>query len=178
MKTTRLFSLALLSFAFLFVSCGQSGPDPKIAKNKEAINKVFEAFNTGNLEGIENYVDENFVEHTPDPNIKTTGLAGLKETITTYRTSFPDLKMTALSTVSEGDLVVIHFNMKGTNTGPMGEMPPTNKAIDVDGVDIVKMVNGKGTEHWGYVDQMKFMMQLGMMHDPAGMPLDSAAVVQ
>lgn len=178
MKTTKLFSLYLLLITFLIGSCGKPVPDPKLEINKAGIKKVYDAFNTGNIEGLENYVADNFVEHTPDPNVKATGLEGLKETISTYRASFPDLKMSILSLVAEGDLIVAHFNMKGTNTGPMGGMPATNKSVDFDGVDIVKVVDGKATDHWGYIDQMKFMMQMGMMHDPAGMPLDSTAVVE
>lgn len=173
MKTKKLYSLLMLVISLMLVSCGQSGPDPKLEKNKEALKKVIDAFNTGNTDNLDQVVDANFIEHTPDPMIKATGFAGLMETIKSYRTSYPDLKMTLYSITADGDLVYTHFNMKGTNTGPMGDMPATGKAFDIDGVDIVKFANGKGTEHWGYFDQMKFMTQLGMMQDPAA-PADSS----
>ena len=143
------------------------------AKNKEAMLKVNEAFSTGNLAGLENYVAENMIEHQPDPMIKAAGLAGLKEAITTYRAAFPDMKITSVNMVAEGDLVISHINMKGTNTGPMGDMPATNKTMDVNGVDIVRFENGKGVEHWGYWEEMKMMTQLGLMPPPGGMPADS-----
>ena len=44
----------------------------------------------------------------------------------------------------------------------MGAMQATNKAIDVNGVDIVKFADGKGVEHWGYTEESKMMKQLGL----------------
>ena len=168
---TKIFTIAGL-FALILVLTGcQQAPkqDPNAAaeeKNKIAMQKVSDAFNTGNIEGLENYVSENVVEHSPDPAIKTTGLQGLKDMITSYRVSFPYMKMTALTMIAEGDMVIAHFNMKGTNTGPMGSMPATNKSFDINGVDIVKFADGKGVEHWGYYEEAKMMMQLGMMPSP------------
>ena len=60
-------------------------------------------------------------------------------------------------------MMYVHFNMKGTNTGGMGpDMPATNKAMDVNGVDIIRFENGKAMEHWGYWEESKMMQQLGM----------------
>ncbi|MBI1770547.1 MAG: ester cyclase [Bacteroidetes bacterium] len=174
MKTNRLFSLLLLAMAASFISCAPTQKeDPETTdskdraamteKNKIAMQKVVDAFNSGNADGLENYVSENMIDHQEDPNIKSKGLAGLKEAVALYHGAYPDMKMTVLSLVAEGDMVISHFNMKGTNSGPMGSMPATNKAIDVNGVDIVKFADGKGAEHWGYWEEGKMMTQLGMM---------------
>ena len=143
------------------------------AKNKASMTKVMDAFNSGNMDGLENYVAADMIEHQQDPMIKTTGLQGLKDAISMYRAAFPDMKFTSLEMVAEGDLVINHINMKGNNTGPMGEMPASNKLMDVNGVDVVGFENGKGVEHWGYWEEMKMMTQLGMMPPPGGMPSDS-----
>ena len=66
--------------------------------------------------------------------------------------------------VKEGDRVVVHYRWKGVNSGAMGEgMPATNKPIDVETVDVLRFENGKVVEHWGYMEEMKMMEQLGMM---------------
>jgi steroid delta-isomerase-like uncharacterized protein len=178
MKTNRLISVLLLAMAVSFISCAPGTPkeDPEAAaakdrasmieKNKMNVQKVIDAFNTGNTDSLGNYVSENMIEHQVDPNIKSTGLAGLKEAVALYRTAFPDLKMTIVSTVAEGDIVVSHMNLKGTNSGPMGSMPATNKSVDFNGVDIVRFADGKGVEHWGYSEEGKMMMQLGLMPPP------------
>jgi predicted ester cyclase len=173
MKTLTL----LTGAAFLFASCGGPKPDPKaemMAKNKEGMQKVADMFGTGNADGLENYVADNIVEHNPDPMIKTTGMQGLKDAIKLYHTAYPDMKMTSIAMVAEGDIVINHINMKGTNSGPYGAMPATNKSIDVNGVDIVRFENGKGVEHWGYWEESKMMQQLGLMHDMNAASPDSA----
>ena len=50
------------------------------------------------------------------------------------------------------------YNAKGTNSGPMGAMQAANKAIDVNGVDIVKFADGKGVEHGGYTEESKMII--------------------
>ena len=58
-------------------------------------------------------------------------------------------------------------DMIGTNTGPWGEMPATGKVMDVMGCDVMRFENGKAAEHWGYMEEAKMMMQLGLMPPPA-----------
>jgi steroid delta-isomerase-like uncharacterized protein len=178
MKNKILFLAAgLLACTFLF-SCSNPAEQAKKDNaeiNKAAMTQIYNAFNTGNTADLANVVQADVVEHSPDPNIPETGIEGLKKAIEMYRGSFPDLKMEVTSMTAEGDVVTTHYRMTGTNTGPMGEMPATNKALDIAGVDIIKFKEGKATEHWGYYEEMKMMEQLGMMHDPAGMPMDPAS---
>jgi predicted ester cyclase len=169
MRTTKLVSLLSVMIAFCFASCGnmnnKSDNSAAMEKNKESMKKVSDMWSSGNTEGIENYVAANMVDHNPMPEIKSTGLQALKDMIAMNHAAFPDMKSTIYSIVAEGDLVVMHFNMKGTNTGAMGSMPATNKVMDVNGVDIVRFADGKGVEHWGYYEESKMMTQLGLMQD-------------
>lgn len=177
MKTTKINLLLSALFIGSILSCSVPASkenNEKSAKYKEAMNKVNDAFNTGNTEGLENYVADNMIEHQSDPNINTTGLAGLKDMIKLFRAAYPDMKFTLLGMYVDGDVAIQHFNLKGTNSGPYGQMPPTNKAIDVNGVDIIRFENGKGAEHWGYMEEMKMMTQLGLVPSPGGAPADSS----
>lgn len=137
--------------------------------NKEAVKKVFTMFETGNMDGLDAIVAENMVDHSPDPMITSTGRQALKDMITMHHTAFPDTKITVLSMMADGDMVMAHYNMKGTNSGAMGDMPATNKAMDVNGVDIVRFEKGQAVEHWGYWEEGKLMQQLGLMPPPGAM---------
>jgi predicted ester cyclase len=168
MKTTKLFYVLLVSGIVCLYSCtpktdmAHDGRHAMEEKNKAAMMKVQDAFATGST-NIDEYVAENMVEHTPDPNIKTQGREGLKEMITMVHTAYPDGKMEVIKMVADSDYVIAHFRMTGMNSGPWGTMPATNKSMDVNGVDIVRFENGKGVEHWGYFEEMKMMTQLGLM---------------
>ena len=57
----------------------------------------------------------------------------------------------------------------GTHQGELMGIPPTGKRVDVQLIDIMKFDNaGLVREHWGVVDMMSMMQQLGVV--PAGPP--------
>ncbi|MEO8588579.1 MAG: ester cyclase [Flavobacteriales bacterium] len=181
---THTFTLATMG---LLASCGGGGhDDAKMAEHmammkadssmkatmttrEEGFRAVMGMFDSGNAEGLENYVAENMMDHTPMPGMTSTGMQGLKDMIAMHHAAFPDSKMTILSVAQNGDMLMAHFNMKGTNTGAMGAMPATGKAVDVNGVDVIRFEGDKAVEHWGYMEDQKMMEQMGMMPPPGDM---------
>ena len=164
----------------LFVSCKKKDAATtdtavKVDSTKEKAIENYKAvaamFASGKTDDLGKYVDSNMVDHTPDPGAKQ-GLAGLKEMIAGMRAGFPDLKMTVKDITADNGLIWAHVNMAGTNTGPMMGMPPTGKKMDINGVDIIKITNGKATDHWGYYQERLMMEQMGMMppHPDKGAP--------
>lgn len=180
----KVFSSLALAASFAaclnFVSCTKCDDTAKAAadlatKNKAVCQLTVDALNTGKLELLDSAFATDFVEHTPDPMIETTGIAALKEGYNMMRTAYPDVKIVVMNTVAEGDKVIIHQTFTGTNSGPMGPVPPTGKPVKADGVDVFTVKNGKITEHWAVYDSYTMMTQLGMEMVPvAG---DSAAAV-
>jgi len=181
------FSSLPIAALLLFASCtGGGGHDDgkmaehmammkadSAAKANEAtciacFEKIFAMLGSGDATGIEDCVSENFTERsTPPPGITSTGVQYVKDIIAWNHAAFPDMKMTIISSAVKGDMAYVHFNQKGTNTGAMGpDMPATGKAIDLNGVDIVRFENGKAVEHWGYSEEQKMMQQLGLMPPP------------
>lgn len=169
MKSQKTLSILVVVLLFIITSCSNMNnkPDNNTAaeKNKETMTKVMDSFNSGNMDSIGNWVGDNFVDHNPDPNVKSTGIQELRDMIKMYHTAFPDMKQNIMGMWADNDKVIAHFNMKGTNSGTMGEMPATNKSIDINGVDIVRFENGKAVEHWGYWEESKMLTQLGLMPD-------------
>lgn len=147
------------------------------AKNKAVCMKSVDAMNNNNLAILDSIFDPKYVEHTPDPMVTDSGIAGLKQGYQMMIGAYPDVKIIVNNVAAEGDLVIIHQTFTGTNTGPMGEMPATGKAVKADGVDVFKCKEGKITEHWAVYDSFSMMLQLGMTVVPMdAMPADSAAV--
>jgi steroid delta-isomerase-like uncharacterized protein len=134
-----------------------------VASQEATVKAVFDAFNNGKMNELDNVMTENFVEHQSMPEITTTGRQGAKDMMAMVRTAYPDYKQEIVSMSTSGDRTYVHFRMTGTNTGPWGEMPATDKAMDVMGVDVLRFENGKAAEHWGYMEEMKMMQQLGLM---------------
>ena len=50
-----------------------------------------------------------------------------------YLTAFPDLHMSVEQRVVEGNLISTRWNVTGTHDGPLGDIEPTGKKIDIAG---------------------------------------------
>jgi predicted ester cyclase len=45
-------------------------------------------------------------------------------------------------------------------------IPPTGQCVSFEVIDIMRMAGGKVVEHWGQMDNMRLMQQLGIMPAP------------
>ncbi len=162
----RLFLRSFISILCVFLfSCSsqnqETHKEETVKANKLLLGNIYKMFETGDVSQIEKYIHVNMIEHTPDPMIVQTGIEALKELIRVNHIAFPDLKIKVYNISGEGDLIYSHFNWAATNTGPIRSDEPTMRSINIDGVDIIKVKDGKITEHWGYWDALKFLNQLG-----------------
>jgi predicted ester cyclase len=55
--------------------------------------------------------------------------------------------------------------------GDFAGMPATNKHATWSEIHIVRAVNGQVVEHWGLVDQLGMMVQLGVIPTPGRSPV-------
>ena len=86
-----------------------------------------------------------------------------------YRTAFPDLRMDPEEVLVSGDKTVTRARATGTHQGELMGMPPTGKSVDVKLIDIMQFNDaGMIREHWGLVDMLSMMQQLGAI--PEGSP--------
>ncbi len=125
-------------------------------------NAVGAMFSSGKMDDANKYIADNFIEHQLLPGQKP-GLAGLKEMMGAMHAAFPDMKFTTNSITADSNSIWAQFTLTGTNTGPFMGMPPTGKKISVEGIDHLRMENGKAVEHWGFMEEKKMMQQLGLM---------------
>jgi steroid delta-isomerase-like uncharacterized protein len=121
-----------------------------------------EVLNKGNMQVVDELIAPNFVEHDPFPG-QAPGVEGLKQAMVALRQAFPDLHVTVDEMLSDGDKVVIRSTMKGTHKGTFMNIPATGKQISVEGIDIVRISNGRVVEHWGVTDNLTMMQQLGLV---------------
>ena len=80
-----------------------------------------------------------------------------------YLTGFSDITFTIKDVFGMGNKLVKHWNFKGIHSGVFLGIPPTNKKVDIDGVTLVRMENGKIAEERDFLDNLEFMQQLGLI---------------
>jgi steroid delta-isomerase-like uncharacterized protein len=85
---------------------------------------------------------------------------------TMLRKAFPDFKATIKHLMAEDDKVVLHMTWTGTHKGEFMGIPPTGQSIAINVIDIIRIAEGQFVEHWGVMDQMAMMQQLGALPAP------------
>jgi hypothetical protein len=138
----------------------------KVEKNIKMYSNTWdEIINTGNLDLINdtNFTDDVTLVTIPENIV---GIDGFKDYYSNFVTGFSDVKFTIVDVFGQGDKLVKHWNFKGTNSGDFFGMPATGKTIDVDGVTLVKMKDGKIAQEQDFMDNMVFLQQLGIVSSP------------
>lgn len=134
--------------------------------NKEVIQAFMEdVLNRGRLERADDLVKENFVELDPLPG-QAQGREGLKAVVLVLRTAFPDMHWVPKEMVAEGQKVVTRFVWTGTHRGTFLGIPPTGKSVEVKGVVIDLLEDGRMSESRILMDTMGLMQQLGVIPAP------------
>ena len=127
---------------------------------------VEEIFNRGNLSRADEFLAPDFVEREELPPGLPGGREGVQQLTAILRGAFPDFKATIDDLVAEGDKVVIRQTWTGTHKGEFMGVPPTAKSVSFGVIDILRIAGGKCAEHWGQMDSMGLMQQLGASPTP------------
>ena len=129
-----------------------------------------EVLNNNKFELIDQIYSTDYVERTPPPGVAPTR-EGFKQFAVALKKAFPDLRYTIEDSIESGDKIVHRVTARGTMKGDFNDMPATNKHATWTEIHIGKVVNGRLTEHWGLIDQLAMLVQLGVIQSPARVPV-------
>ena len=138
-------------------------------ENKALVRReIEELFNhTGNLDVAEEVYGPYFVSHDPTMPEGIHGVEGARQFAAGMRSAFPDLTCAIEDQVAEGDKVVSRWRATGTHQGETEEMgPPTGNRMEITGISIERISEGKVVESWDNYDAMGMMQQLGFIPSP------------
>ena len=137
------------------------------AQNKELVRQMVEkVFNLGNVSQADEFLAPDFAEREELPPGISRDREGVKQLTTMLRSAFPDFKATIDDIVAEGDKVVIRQTWSGSHKGEFMGIPPTGRSVSFGVIDIIRIADGKFVEHWGQMDSMSLMQQLGAIPAP------------
>jgi predicted ester cyclase len=92
-----------------------------------------------------------------------TGIEDFKAYYKNYLTGFSDAKFTMIDVYGQGDLITKHWRFQGTHDGELFGIPVSNNIVDLYGVSLVVMKDGKVFQEQNYFDNIVFMKQLGLI---------------
>jgi len=134
------------------------------ADNKALARRyVEEIVNQNKPEVADEIIAPEYVYHGRGPEGKGPQL--VKDFVDSYRVAFPDIHLTIEDLIAEGDRVAVRLSGTGTNTGPLGDTPPTGKPANLVAIFIIRVAEGKVVEEWEVVDELGMMEQLGLVSE-------------
>ena len=139
-------------------------------KHKALVRRFHEeAWNKGNVAAVDEFMAADYVDY-PIPSGLPPGTEGLKQTISTYRTAFPDLKATVDDIFAEGDRVAYRWSTRGTHLGEWLGIPPTGYHMAATGITVFRIAGGKVVEGWTSMDLSPTDEELRWLTEGGGWP--------
>jgi steroid delta-isomerase-like uncharacterized protein len=132
------------------------------------VRSLYDLINAGDIGAFGDNLAEDFVEHEVTPGLAPTK-EGVKQFFRMQLAAFPDLRMNVEDAFSSGAKVVARVRFTGTQRAEFMGMPASGKSVDVALIDIFLFGDdGLVHEHWGVIDALAMMQQLGAI--PQGSP--------
>jgi len=127
--------------------------------NLSTVMKFYEAYNDRSKIGL---LDEIFA---PDyvgyvNGRKIPGVKASRGFITAFLDAFPDANYVIEDTIIAGDRIVIRWDCTATHRGKFLGVDPTGQPIEITGITIFKLANGKIVRLWNNWDTYGLMQQL------------------
>lgn len=140
-------------------------------ENKAIVRRFpLEVMNQGRVEIVDEIQAPDMIEHMPAAPGYANSIEGFKQFVRDYRAAFPDLHYEIITELEEGDRVATVARASGTMQGSFAGMPATGKHATWTEIHVSRIAGGKCVEHWGVIDQLGMLMQLGLAPVPAGAP--------
>ena len=135
--------------------------------NKIVVRRAYEELvMSGNFDALEEIVHEDYVDYTQPPGWPT-DRAGLEQQVRYFRSAFPDIHVTLEDMTSEGDVVFHRQTMRGTHLGEFFGIAPTGRKVEMTGMHLFRVADGKLIEHRANNDDLGMLRQLGAIPEPA-----------
>lgn len=129
-------------------------------ENKAVVERAFEAWDEQDIDAFEEVYAEDVVHR----NVNLGGLNALQESAEEWFDAFPDLSLTIEALVAEDDLVVARVRISGTHDGESawyGGIEPTGEGVELLGLFMERIQNGKIVERWVVENHLKLLDQVG-----------------
>ena len=132
-------------------------------QNIALVKRQYEAWNSGDVEAFKEVFSPDYVFHSMSGD---QSLEQNLELLEPQMVGFPDRAFSVEDIFAKGDKLVSRVIFKGTHEGEFQGIPATGKKVEVNGIEIWRVENGKIVESWAVGDALSLFKQLGMELKP------------
>lgn len=135
-----------------------SANDQALADNA----RVYKAIETGDMTGIDTLLTKDAVDHDAGNGKELVGRDSIIHMLSQIHTQIKDLKLDVVSSATNGDYMFTLVHVTGTTADS------SHTAIDSKGVDVLKMKDGKMSDHWGFTEDQEMSKRMMEMQSKMG----------
>jgi steroid delta-isomerase-like uncharacterized protein len=130
------------------------------------LDRYVERYNVKDLDAVMDLYADDAVQYMPDGTFE--GRRAIRDRLAKELDAFSDIAHRVVSYTEQDDAFADEWVFVGTHTGPVAlpdgtEVPPTGKRIEIPGMEIVKMRDGKIVANNLYYDNLGVLVQLGLV---------------
>jgi steroid delta-isomerase-like uncharacterized protein len=138
--------------------------------NRELLERYVELYNAGDLDACMELYAEDAMQWMHDGLFA--GVDAIRERLARDLAAFPDAKYVVESFVEDSDKFADEWTFTGTNTGPFrlpdgSEVPATGRPVEIKGMELVEVRDGRIVVDNLYYDFMAAVAQLGLVPEGA-----------
>ena len=131
---------------------------------EKLMDGIMDAWNNKDWDKLKDYHLDSWIDHTAPEGMND--LNGLQGMFGLFTNAFPDLELEIPKAIVNGNEVAYLYIVSGTHTGDFMGVPASGKEINIKGMTMLNMEDGKCAEAWGVLDMMSLMQQIGAVPAP------------
>jgi predicted ester cyclase len=133
---------------------------------RSLLERYVELYNAGDLDGVMDLYAKDSTQLMPDGTFE--GRSAIHDRLAKELAAFSHIAHRYVSYVEQGDAFADEWVFVGTHTGPLQlpdgtELPPTGKRVEVKGMELVRVRDGKIVLDNLYYDNLAVAAQLGLL---------------
>jgi len=129
--------------------------------------RELELYDTGDVAGADEVFAPDLIDHNPAGDAAS-AIDGMRALIAAVRDGYTGTQHRILFQAElAGGWVVLHWRMTATHTGDAFGFAPTGNPVDINGCDIMRVVDGKITEIYHVEELLKLTQQVSAGAPPA-----------
>jgi predicted ester cyclase len=130
-------------------------------QNKALALRCVDAFQKGDIAALKDIFSPDYVGHMREHTTQTQTYEMVLESPKNIMAGFSDIAIIVEEAIAKGDKVTIRYTAKGIYTGADLGLTDMRKKIEISGIAIERIENGKIVEVWDAADSLSFFKQLG-----------------
>jgi len=135
--------------------------------NEEIVRRMTDAINQRDLAALDDIVASGLLRHSgATPHLKIESLEQFKDFLRQDFAAVPDSRQEIDLIFSSGNFVAARVLYRGTQKGPWGTFPPSNRRLELPFIGILRVEDGRVAEIWVEWDNLNALQQLGHYAPP------------